>query len=214
MDPGVIVTSTFAFFFRVFVAQPFSVPSSAMAPTLEPGDYLWASKFAYGYSNFSLPFGHILPTFTYAKSAPRRGDVVVFRLPSDPSVEYIMRIVGLPGDKVQLKGGITYLNGTALAQTEAGSYPGGADFEGGKLLIEKLPDGRQHTILDSVDDPFMDNAGAVTVPSGHYFVMGDNRDNANDSRFGVGFVPEANIVAKVLVAVTWPGGKFTMREVK
>lgn len=214
MEPSVVLTSTFAFFFRALVAQPFSVPSSAMAPTLEPGDYLWASKFAYGYSNFSLPFGHVLPTFTYAKSAPRRGDVVVFRLPSDPSVEYIKRIVGLPGDRVQIKDGVTYLNGTALARTAAGDYPGGADFKGGHLFTETLPDGRNYVVLDSADDPSTDNTDEVTVPRGHYFVMGDNRDNTNDSRFGVGFVPEANIFAKAMIVVTWPNGRYTAHDVK
>lgn len=214
MDPSTILTGTFAFFFRALVAQPFTTPSSAMAPTLEPGNYLWAAKFSYGYSNFSLPAGHALPAFSFAKSGPRRGDVVIFRLPSDPSVDYIMRVVGLPGDQIELRSGVVYLNGKALPREAAGDYAGSADFPGGKLFKETLPDGRAYLVLDSGDDPFTDDKQPVMVPAGHYFVMGDNRDNANDSRFGVGFVPEANIVAKAISVVTWPNGTYTLRDVK
>lgn len=213
-----ILASTFALLFRALVAQPFTIPSASMAPTVEVGDYVWSSKFSYGYSNFSLPMGDILPAFTFAKTGPQRGDVVIFRLPSDPSIDYIKRVVGLPGDTVQIRDGITYLNGTALKREPAGSYDGPAgpfaeDIEA-RTFTETLPDGRRYVIIEMTEQTMGDNTAVFDVPPGHYFVMGDNRDNASDSRFGVGFVPEANIIAKALVAVTWPGGKFTLRDVK
>lgn len=213
------LVGTFVFFFRALVAQPFTVPASSMAPTIELGDYVWASKFSYGYSNFSLPFGEALPEFSYAKSGPHRGDVMIFRLPSNPSIDYVKRVIGLPGDKVQVKGGITYLNGEPLQREPLGSYEismGSSPSQKltAKKFVETLPDGRSYMIVETEEQSMGDETPVFEVPPGHYFVMGDNRDNSSDSRFSVGFVPVGNIHSKVLVAVTWPGGKFTMRDVK
>lgn len=215
MDALFILGSTFNFLVRVLVAQPYDIPSAAMAPTLETGDYVWAVKFAYGYSNLSLPLGENLPAFTYAKTEPRRGDVVVFRPAGFPSVNYVMRVVGLAGDTVAMRGGIVYINGAAVPLTAAGAYSGALeDYAGGRLYWETLPGGRRHKVLDTVDAGFADDTEAKTVPAGHYFVLGDNRDNSNDSRFSTGVVPGANIIAKVVLSVTWPAGRYTAHAIE
>ena len=215
-----LLASTFAIFFRALVAQPFAVPSSSMAPTIEIEDYVWASKFSYGYSNFSLPFGESLPGFTFAKTGPDRGDVVVFRLPSDPSVDYIKRVIGLPGDQVQVRGGVTYLNGKPLRRRPLGHHKFFTDLSSARTppaqsFAETLPEGKSYTIIEMERQSPGDDTRVFEVPPDHYFVMGDNRDNSSDSRFhGVGFIPEGNILGKVILAITWPGGKFTMRKVR
>ena len=218
MDGITILGGTVALLFRAFVAQPYDIPASSMAPTLEVGDTVWATKFSYGYSNLSQPLGHILPGFTYGKTGPARGDVVIFRLPTDPSVDYVKRVIGLPGDTVQVRRGVTYLNGTPLARTQNGIYAGPAmemsADRTAEAFTETLPDGRHYTIIEMGTPTPGDETDIFTVPDGHYFMLGDNRDNSNDSRFSVGFVQEANIIAKVAVVITWPNGTFTRREVK
>ncbi|HET7848858.1 MAG TPA: signal peptidase I [Pseudolabrys sp.] len=186
---------------RTFLFQPFNIPSGSMKATLLVGDYLFVSKYSYGYSHFSLPFSP--PLFSGRIPGgllPQRGDVVVFRLPKDTSVDYIKRVIGLPGDRIQVIDGLLYINGQPVKRERAPDY---VENEEGRLEApvkrwkETLPNGVSYYSLDLVDNGFADNTQVYTVPPGHYFMMGDNRDNSTDSRFPqVGMVPLENIVGK------------------
>ena len=184
--------------FRSFLFEPFSIPSGSMIPTLKVGDYLFVSKYSYGYSRYSFPLGIIPFSGRIAGSEPERGDVVVFRKPGQESVDYIKRVVGLPGDEVFVKEGILHINGNPVqrnvvenAEVDAGPFNRNA-----KIYTETLPEGQQHLIQEYSDTDSMDNTPPVTVPDGHYFFMGDNRDNSRDSRAEVGFVPAQNLVGR------------------
>jgi len=187
---------------RTVAYEPFNIPSGSMIPTLLVGDYLFVSKFSYGYSRYSIPFG--LPLFRgrILSENPTRGDVAVFKLPRDNSTDYIKRVIGLPGDRVQMKGGVLYLNGKAVARKRIADYERRTAF--GTLqkvprYIETLPNGRSYIILES-DGEFgnLDNTPEFHVPKGYFFMMGDNRDNSLDSRamHHVGFVPLENFVGR------------------
>ncbi len=189
---------------RTFLFQPFNIPSGSMKNTLLVGDYLFVSKYSYGYSKYSFPFS--LPLFSGRVPSdwlPQRGDVVVFRLPRDPSIDYIKRVIGLPGDKIQVIDGDVHINGVAVKREAAKPW---VDVEEGvreqpvKRWKETLPNGKVFYTLDLVDNGFADNTQVYTVPPGHYFMMGDNRDNSTDSRFSqVGMVPLENIVGKAQI---------------
>lgn len=191
---------------RALVVQPFSIPSGSMMPTLEVGDYMVATKFPYGFKNLSLPYGRFLPEFSVVDTPPKRGDVAIFRLPSDPSIDYVQRIIGLPGETVQVIDGITYVNGTALRREPVGKYDTMdaefAFYKDAPLFREYTPEGSSYVVLELEENSQSDNTELFTVPDGHYFVMGDNRDNANDSRYQVGYVPEAFVYAKATVTVS------------
>jgi signal peptidase I len=194
---------------RTVAYEPFNIPSGSMVPTLLVGDYLFVSKFSYGYSRYSLPFG--LPLFSGRipvpglSHPPERGDVAVFKLPTDPSVDYIKRIIGLPGDRIQMRHGELYINDQLVPRRPFGDYL----YEEGpsvvvlKQYIEALPRGPDqkpldHRIVKVGNDGPLDNTPIYTVPAGHYFAMGDNRDNSQDSRVlsAVGYVPADNLVGK------------------
>jgi len=186
---------------RTVAFEPFNIPSGSMIPTLLVGDYLFVSKYSYGYSRFSMPFSPNLFSGRIFGRLPDRGDVVVFKFPKDNSTDYIKRIIGLPGDRIQVKGGDLYINGTLAPRRLLGDY---VAEDGIRMIVkeymETLPNGRQHPILKETDSGYMNNTPEFRVPDGHVFAMGDNRDNSSDSRVmdgnGVGFVPVQNLVGR------------------
>jgi len=197
----VVYAVIIALFIRTFFYEPFSIPSASMVPTLLVGDYLFVSKFSYGYSRYSLPFGLPLISGRIFFHEPKRGDVVVFKLPRDPSIDFIKRIIGLPGDKIQMKDGILNINGQPVKRERVAPYfyEENTRAETYTQYIETLPNGYRHNILEISDDQEFDNTGVFNVPPGTYFMMGDNRDNSADSRdpqSGVGYVPAENIVGR------------------
>lgn len=184
---------------RTFAFEPFNIPSGSMKPTLLVGDYLFVSKFAYGYSRYSLPFG--LPLFSgrILGRLPERGDVVVFKLPSDNKTDYIKRVVGLPGDRVQVKDGVLHLNGAPVQLAPVGRFQDDIDGRdvSARMYRETLPGDGSHFILDLTDQGSLDETGVFEVPPGHLFAMGDNRDNSLDSRVEhVGFIPLENVIGR------------------
>jgi signal peptidase I len=188
---------------RTVAYEPFNIPSGSMKPTLLVGDYLFVSKFSYGYSRYSFPFGLPLipgPGRVFF-DAPERGDVAVFKLPSDNSTDYIKRIIGLPGDSIQVLGGILHINGTPVKRERTSDFVDQDEYGHVKRIsryVETLPNGREHYILEDRGDRWIsDNTRVYTVPEGHFFAMGDNRDNSADSRFPeVGYVPIQNLVGR------------------
>jgi signal peptidase I len=191
-----------AIFIRTFFYEPFNIPSASMVPTLLVGDYLFVSKFSYGYSRYSLPFGLPLISGRIFFTPPKQGDVVVFKLPANPSVDYIKRVIGLPGDRVQVKGGILYINDVPVKREPSEDCDVPVDEAHATVYQrywETLPDGYRHCIIEIGDNMTFDNTGVFLVPPDHYFMMGDNRDNSADSRdpsSGVGYVPAENLVGR------------------
>ena len=200
---------------RVVFFEPFTIPSDSMEPGLRTGDYIVTSKWDYGWSRHSIPFspplfkGRILQAH-----GPRRGDVVVFKLPRDPKETWIKRVIGLPGDRVRFAGGTIYVNDTPIAQSDGGLTrdPGAPDVTV-QRKIERRPDGRAYVTFDRGPLHDGDDTGTYLVPEGHYLMIGDNRDNSLDGRWpgsvGVGFVPAENIVGQArVVLLSWRGASI------
>jgi signal peptidase I len=216
----------FVFVLRSFIFAPFNIPSESMLPRLMIGDYLLVSKWSYGYSRYSLPFGiPLIPGRVFA-SVPERGDVVVFKWPGDQSTDYIKRVIGQPGDLVQVKGGTLFLNGAAIPKKRIANFiepmtpnsacikekpqfrdvgSGGVPVCSYPRFIETLPSGKSYQVLD-LDVSVPDDTEVFAVPAGHLFVMGDNRDRSADSRvplaqLGVDILPQVNLVGKAWFSV-------------
>lgn len=203
----VIYAVLIAIVIRSVMFEPFNIPSGSMRPTLEVGDYLFVSKYSYGYSRYSFPFGLDLFEGRIMESAPERGDVAVFRKPSEPDVDYIKRIVGLPGDRIQVTGGVLFINGEPVKRERIEDYLE-SQSNGGVRRIEQwretMPNGVTYVTFNTLENGDNDNTGVYEVPPGHYFAMGDNRDGSSDSRIspangGVGFVPAENLVGRAEV---------------
>lgn len=186
---------------RTFLFQPFNIPSGSMKETLLVGDYLFVSKYSYGYSHYSIPFSPPIFSGRIFASPPDRGDIAVFRLPKDDSTDYIKRVIGLPGDHIRMIDGLLHINGEPVKRERIDDFIETEETPRAtrvKRWRETLPNGVSYTTLDLIDNGFYDNTQEYVVPPGHYFMMGDNRDNSTDSRVlsQVGYVPFENFVGK------------------
>lgn len=193
---------------RTVLFQPFNIPSSSLVPTLLVGDYLFVSKFSYGFSKHSIPFSPPVFSGRIFGSEPKRGDIAVFKLPRDPSIDYIKRVIGLPGDRIQMIDGILQINGQPVPKQKLGTKElnAGAGYKDEATYYrETLPNGVTYTIqeLEKFGNKLGRNTSAYVVPPGYFFMMGDNRDNSLDSRDmssqGVGYVPYENFVGRAEV---------------
>jgi signal peptidase I len=202
-----VYAALIAFGIRTVAFEPFNIPSGSMIPTLLIGDFVFVSKYSYGYSRFSMPFSPPLFSGRIFGSYPHRGDVIVFRYTRDTSQDWIKRVIGLPGDHIQVKEGQLYINGKEVPRTPVSDYDT-SDSSGVKILAkeykESLPGGVTHDILKYTDEKGLvgdidpNNTDEYVVPDGHLFMMGDNRDNSEDSRFmsALGFVPLENVIGR------------------
>jgi len=207
----VVAALGIALVLRVLLFQPFTIPSASMEPNLYQGDYIVVSKYAYGWSRHSIPFSPPLFHGRLFGRTPERGDIVVFKLPRDGHTDYIKRIIGLPGDRVQVRGGVVYIDGERVPRARIASVKEDSGYGFSRDVMryrETLPEGRKIRVNDYGPGAALDDTDTFVVPEDHYFVMGDNRDNSLDSRLpeaeGVGFVPAENLVGRAeFILMAW-----------
>ena len=195
----IVIAGALALGFRSLLFEPFNIPSGSMIPTLLVGDYLFVSKYSYGYSRYSFPFGMAPFDGRIFETPPERGDVAVFRQPQNESVAFIKRIVGLPGDRIQVTDGVLRINDVAVNRVRKGFATASDGYNVIRFAVyqETLPNGKSYLIQERSDDDVLDNTNVFLVPEGHYFMMGDNRDNSRDSRTtSVGMVPAENLIGR------------------
>ncbi|HIF26385.1 MAG TPA: signal peptidase I [Micavibrio sp.] len=214
-----VVAIILALIIRTFFLEPFNIPSSSMKPTLLVGDYLFVSKPAYGYSKHSFPFSFapIEGRIWAGGREPKRGDVIVFKLPSNPSIDYIKRVVAMPGETVQVIDGELYINRRKVPREPVKLREINEDGHMVSVMeyLETLPGGVVHSIYEESDSEMLDNTDEFVVPEGHYFAMGDNRDNSQDSRVQklVGYIPAENIVGRASFIFFSTNGYANMGQV-
>jgi signal peptidase I len=215
----VIYAGLIAIVIRTFLFQPFNIPSASMEATLLVGDYLFVEKFAYGYSRHTFPFG-AWPVGDkmhgrFLASAPTRGDVIVFKYPQDNSTDFIKRLIGLPGETIQMKSGRLYINDRIVPRKRVADYVEKIDGQENRVpqYEETLPGGKTYFTLDRDPDSPLDNTELFRVPANHYFMMGDNRDNSDDSRQAVGYVPSDNLEGKAMIRFFSTDGSARFWEV-
>jgi signal peptidase I len=198
-----LIAGSIAIFFRSIFFEPFNIPSGSMIPSLLVGDYLFVSKYSYGYSKYSFPFGVVPITDRIFEKSPKRGDVIVFRKPGDETIDYIKRLVALPNDTVQVKNGVLYINKKMVERTKSNVGVMKNNFGDEKIFTQykETFDGLNfHEIIEASDQDLFDDTIEFKVPDNHLFFMGDNRDNSRDSRSPeVGFVPKRNLIGKAQI---------------
>ena len=215
----VIYAGLIAIVIRTFFFQPFNIPSASMENTLLVGDYLFVEKFSYGYSRYTFPFGGWpfgdKMSGRYFAHEPTRGDVIVFKVPQDNSTDFIKRLIGMPGDTIQMKQGVLFINGKVVPKKRVADYIETVDgYEHHVPQYEEtLPEGKTYRVLDRDPDGALDTTEEFHVPAGHYFMMGDNRDNSDDSRAAVGYVPAENLEGKAEIRFFSTDGSAKVWEV-
>lgn len=216
----VVSALAIALVFKWFFFQPFNIPSGSMKPTLLIGDYIFVSKYSYGYSHKSFVSSFRIFDGRILASEPERGDIVVFKKTSDGKTDFIKRLVGLPGDRIQMIEGVLLINDVAVPKTEIDEFLDDDPRNGFSLTLDRyeetLPNGVVHSTLDEYSDMALDNTSVFVVPVGHYFMMGDNRDNSSDSRApsgGVNYVPAENLVGRAEIVFMSVDGSAKLWEV-
>ena len=197
---SIILAIFIALLIRSFIFEPFNIPSGSMKPNLLVGDFIFVSKWSYGYSKHSLPFSIPLIPSKIFSNIPERGDIVVFKTPENNRTDYVKRVIGLPGDTIELNNGIIFLNGSEIYRKKLNDFID-TDKNASIKRVRQYKEyflNKEFEVLDLTDNGIVDNTRLLKVPDGHFFVMGDNRDNSQDSRFisTVGFIPYENLVGK------------------